>query len=269
MKASYLTRVREHNPLIHNITNLVSAHFTANGLLAIGASPMMADCAAEVAQLAKVSQALVLNLGTPSPPLVDAMLRAGKAANEAGVPVVLDPIAAGVTQLRIDVIQQLLAEIKMSAIRGNAAEMAHLAGVAWQGKGVDAGSGDANLGEVAQKVAQRCDCVAVLSGEHDFIADASGKVLRLSNGTPLFPKITASGCLLSAVVGAFLAVAEKENALEACLEACATYAVAGEVAAQDLAPTQHGSFMIRLLDTLAAISPECVAEKMVWVEHHD
>ena len=106
MKNSYLTRVRERNPLIHNITNLVSANFSANGLLAIGASPMMADCSLEVAELAQVSQALVLNLGVTSPEVIEAMLRAGKAANAVNVPVVLDPIAAGVTQHRIHIIQQ-------------------------------------------------------------------------------------------------------------------------------------------------------------------
>lgn len=266
MKTSYLTRIREQNPLIHNITNLVSANFSANGLLAIGASPMMADCSLEVAELAQVSQALVLNLGVTSPESIEAMLRAGKAANAMNVPVVLDPIAAGVTQHRIHIIQQLLTEIQMSAIRGNAGEMAYLAGVAWQSKGVDAGSGSANLADIVKKVAQKYNCVAILSGEHDFLADSTGKVWRLSNGTPLFPKVTASGCLLSAVVGAFLAVAEKENALTACVEACATYTVAGELAAQDLLPTQYGSFMIRFLDALAAISPEDVLARRVLVE---
>lgn len=256
-----LHRLREINPLIHNITNLVSAHFTANGLLAIGASPIMADCMEEVAELAGISQALVLNFGTPSNDLIEAMVRAGKAANQARVPVVLDPVAAGVTALRCQTVKYVLDTVRVQAIRGNAAEMAYLADVAWNGKGVDVGKGDANLGEIAEKVAKKYACVAILTGQEDVIADDSGSVFVLRNGTPLLPKITASGCLLSAIVGAFLA-ANQENPLWASIEACATYAIAAEKAAKGLSNTQYGHFMIALLDALGEITSDEVAQKM-------
>lgn len=257
-QAQFLNVVRERNPLIHNITNLVSANFTANGLLAIGASPMMAESPDEMAELAAISSAVVLNLGTPSDEKVAAMLVAGVAANRANVPVVLDPVAVGASQLRRNTVAKLVRHF-VYRDSGNAGELAYLAGVDWQAKGVDAGKGSGNLADIAKTVAQKFSCVAVLSGEQDFVSDGK-QVARLSNGVALFPKVTASGCLLSAVVGAFVAVAPRELAFQAACEACMVYAVAGELAAQGLADSQAGTFAVRLLDSLAAINEEQVAQ---------
>ncbi len=265
-KIIFLDAVREHNPLIHNITNLVSAHFTANGLLALGASPMMAESPDEMAELAAISGAVVLNLGTPSDEKVSAMLAAGIAANQAGVPVVLDPVAVGTSHLRQKTVATLTQNIQFSAIRGNAGELAYLADVQWTSKGVDVGQGSGNLAEIAQKVAQKFNTIAVLSGENDFVAN-NKQVIKLSNGVPLFPKVTATGCLLSAIVGAFLAVAPREFAFQAACEACTVYAVAGELAAIGLQATQSGTFAVRLLDALAKIDTTQVEQlmKAEWI----
>jgi len=193
MEIKYLDQVRARNPLVHNITNIVAANFSANGLLAIGASPIMADSVDEMAELAAVSSAVVLNIGTLNKQKVEAMLVAGKSANRAGVPVVLDPVGAGFTQLRRETTAQLLAEIRFAAVRGNAGEMAHIAGVEWHAKGVDAGSGSADLHSIAQRIAQQYGCVAAISGETDYVSNGS-RTAKLNNGTPLFPKATASGC---------------------------------------------------------------------------
>lgn len=259
MKIQYLDLLRERNPLVHNITNLVSAHFTANGLLALGASPMMAESPAEMAELAAISGAVVLNLGTPSDEKVAAILAAGAAANGVGVPVVLDPVAVAASTLRRQTVTHFRDNIAFSAIRGNAGEMAFLADVAWQSKGVDAGSGDGDVAQIAKLVAQKWQCVAIVSGAVDYVSDGE-KVACLANGVDLFPKITASGCLLSAVVGAFLAVAPREQAFQAACEACTVYAVAGELAAKDLQNHQVGSFSWRLLDALAAVTAEQVMQ---------
>ncbi len=266
MQIKYLDQVRARNPLVHNITNIVSANFSANGLLAIGASPIMADSVDEMDELAAISSAVVLNIGTLNANKVEAMLVAGKSANRAGVPVVLDPVGAGVTALRRDTTARLLREIRFAAIRGNAGEMAHIAGVAWQAKGVDAGSGSADLHAIAQRIAQQHGCIAAISGETDYVSDGS-RTAKLRNGTPLFPKVTASGCLLSTVVGAFAAVAEQGDILHAVAEACTVYAVAGELAAQRLQPTQSGSFAVALLDQLAAISAQEAAarSRVEWI----
>lgn len=154
--------------------------------------------------------------------------------------------------MRQKTVATLTQNIQFAAIRGNAGELAYLADVQWASKGVDAGQGSGNLAEIAQKVAQKFNTIAVLSGEHDFVANHD-RVMKLSNGVALFPKVTATGCLLSAIVGAFLAVAPRELAFQAACEACTVYAIAGELAAVGLQATQSGTFAVRLLDALAAI----------------
>ena len=141
MQIRFLDKVRGQNPLVHNITNGVAMNFTANGLLALGASPIMADEVSEMADMAAICSALLINIGTLRRQTVEAMLAAGKAANARGIPVVFDPVGAAATQFRRDTVERLLAEVRFAAIRGNAAEMAYIAGGAWQGKGVDAGGG--------------------------------------------------------------------------------------------------------------------------------
>lgn len=257
----FLDAVRSQNPLIHNITNLVSANFSANGLLALGASPMMAESPDEMNELASISGAVVLNLGTPSDEKMQAMILAGQSANAHNVPCVLDPVAVSASTLRNQSTQKLLDTIQMTAIRGNAGELAYLAGVDWQGKGVDAGTGsqDVDFGQIVKTVAQKYNCIAILTGEIDYICDGKS-VAKIANGTPLLPKVTASGCLLSCVVGAFLAVLPKNQddnndnlAFDACVQACAVYAIAGQLVADKYANIQSGEFAWRFLDSLASI----------------
>ena len=254
MQFNHLNLVRERNPLVHCITNLVVTNFSANGLLALGASPFMSTMPEEVAEIQTFAQALLINIGTINQTDVEAMRIAGKAANVQGVPVVLDPVGAGATAYRRQITQQLLSEIQFSAIRGNAAEMAFLAGICWQGKGVDAGQGNADIAHIAQLVAQKYACVTAVSGAVDYVSNGQ-KVLQIVNGSSLFPRVTGSGCLLGAVIGAFLGVADKRDYFSATTEACAAYAIAGELAAQGL---QHevGTFAQRFLNQLAVISPE-------------
>ena len=128
MKSVYLSKIREQNPLIHNITNIVAANFSANGLLALGASPLMSANIEEMVELPKISQALVINIGTVIGQERDAMLLAGKTANSIGIPVVLDPVGVGATRYRQETVRQLLAEVKFALIRGNAGELAAIAG---------------------------------------------------------------------------------------------------------------------------------------------
>ena len=156
-----------------------------------------------------------------------------------------------------ETIRQLLSEVKFTLIRGNAGELATIAGEDWQAKGVDAGQGKTNLQEVAQHVAQRYDCAVLISGEVDIISDGN-QTATIHNGTPLFPKVTASGCLLSAVCAAFLAVDEGKH-FSAIIEACAAYTIAGELAAKNLT-TQVGQFQICLLDELAALTPDLIEQ---------
>ncbi|WP_416192107.1 hydroxyethylthiazole kinase [Neisseria sp. CCUG12390] len=255
-----LNQVRARNPLVHSITNTVAAHFTANGLLAVGASPIMANEAAEMADMAAVCDALLINIGTLEQSTIAAMFAAGKAANARGIPVVLDPVGVAATPLRRETVARLLEEVKFAAVRGNAAEIGFIAGEAWQGKGVDAGQGVKNAARIAAAAAQKYQCTVAVSGETDYVSDGL-TAYAVKNHTPLFPKITASGCLLGAVIAAFLAASAKGGELAAVTEACAFYALAGETAAQGLDCRQSGTFGVKLIDCLAMTTAQDLADK--------
>lgn len=256
MKFDFLTDIRQRNPLIHNITNIVVANFSANGLLAIGASPFMSVVHEEMHDIAELADALLINLGGLSIAEVDAMLLAGQGMNQLGKAIVLDPVGAGATPYRQRKVHELLEKIQFSLIRGNAGEIAFLAGIDWQSKGVDAGQGDATqLAHITRQCAKKYQCIVAVSGEIDYISDGE-QTFALANGTPLFPKITASGCLLGSICAAFLAVAEPKNYLNATLAACACYAIAGQVVAESLNPTDYGQFHVGLLNQLAKIQQQ-------------
>lgn len=256
---SYLTKVREQNPLIHNITNIVVTNFTANGLLALGASPFMADAHEEVADVAKMSAAVVLNIGTLNEHVIQSMILAGKSANVHGVPVVLDPVGAGATAYRTEITHKLISEMQITALRGNVAEVAHVAGEQWSIKGVDAGAGEGDVVALAQKAARKLGCIVIITGKEDVITDGEVTFIA-SNGHPILTKVTGTGCLLSSVVGAFLAVAG-QSALEAVAEAISFYGVAAEIAAEATAGQGPGSFQIEFLNQLALVTPEVFLEK--------
>ncbi|WP_416190116.1 hydroxyethylthiazole kinase [Neisseria sp. CCUG17229] len=259
MNFACLDHMRARNPLVHSITNTVAAHFTANGLLAAGASPIMANEPDEMADMAAICDALLINIGTLEQSTIAAMFAAGKAANARGIPVVLDPVGVAATPLRRETVARLLKEIKFAAIRGNAAEIGFIAGEAWQGKGVDAGQGAVNAAQIAAAVAQKYQCIVAVSGETDYVSDGQS-TFAVNNNTPLFPKITASGCLLGAVIAAFLAT-EQGDDLAAVTAACTFYAIAGETAAQGLNERQSGTFGVKLIDSLAMTSAQDLADK--------
>ncbi|NQD64858.1 hydroxyethylthiazole kinase [Bacillus haikouensis] len=248
-----VNEVREKNPLVHNITNVVVTNFTANGLLAIGASPVMAYAKEEAADMARIAGALVLNIGTLSREEVESMIIAGKAANEQGVPVVLDPVGAGATAFRTEMSMKILQEVSVSFIRGNAAEVANVAGEKWLIKGVDAGMGSGSTMELAEKVAEQFGCTVVITGEKDVITN--GKTTHtVANGHPLLTQVTGTGCLLSSVIGAFAAI--EKDAVRAATTAVAAYGIAAEKAAETTADKGPGSFQIAFLDQLSKMRKE-------------
>jgi len=255
MKKNHIQTLREQSPLIHNITNTVVANYVANGLLSMGCSPIMSDAIEEMDEIPAMSQALVINIGTLTSVKVKSMIKAGKSANKHNIPVVLDPVGVGATTFRKKIVQTLLSDIKFDLIRGNAGEIAHLAQVNWNAKGVDAGTGKADLSQIAKDVAKKYNSIVSISGEIDYISEGN-KVVKIHNGTTLFPKITGSGCLLSAICGAFLTL-ENDN-FDLVVSACTTYAIAGEIVKENLDDNQTGQFYIRLLDSLTSIDDETV-----------
>ncbi len=263
MNFNHIQQLKEQNPLVHNITNIVVANYVANGLLSIGASPIMSNTPEEMDEIVSISQALVINIGTLNEEQIDAMILAGQSANKHNIPVVLDPVGVGATKYRQEVVKKLISKINFTAIRGNAGEIATLGEVSWNAKGVDAGNGEGDLSQIAKIVAKKYDCIVAISGEIDYISDGK-RVAKIENGTPLFPKITGSGCLLGAIIGAFLSLDDDNFTL--CVSACASYAIAGELAAKNLKDYQIGQFFVSLLDNLALLDDE-LAKKYAKISY--
>lgn len=241
--AAALDQIRASKPLVHNLTNFVVMNDTANILLHIGASPVMAHAPEEVEELAAVANALVLNIGTLSLDWVDSMISAGTAANASGVPVVLDPVGAGATRLRTDSSLRILEQIKVDLLRGNAAEISILAGMEAQVKGVEADGTSAPLSQIAQRAAQVFGLTAAVTGVQDAVSDGERTVL-INNGHPFMGELTGTGCMATALCGAFLAVSG--DPLVAALGALAGFGLAGERAARQA--SAPGSFRVLLFD---------------------
>ena len=242
--------VRERKPLVHQITNYVVMNETANATLALGALPVMAHAREEVAEMVRLAGALVLNIGTLSPHWIEAMLAAGAAANEAGVPVVLDPVGAGATSFRTDTAKRILDVVDVAVLRDNAGEVATLVGVESEVRGVESIAAGADAEAIARAAASALGVVASVTGPVDHVSDGE-RTAAIANGHPLLAAVTGTGCMSSAITGCFLAV---DGPFDAAVAALVAFGVAGEDAAQDA--KGPGSFHVGLYDALAALDPE-------------
>jgi hydroxyethylthiazole kinase len=202
--------------------------------------------------------ALVLNIGTLSPHWVEAMIAAGKAANAAGVPVVLDPVGAGATRYRTETARRILSEVEVAVLRGNQGEIATLVGVAAEVRGVESIDTRGNPAELARTAASNLGLVASVTGAVDHVSDGSN-VLAVANGHELLAAITGTGCMASALTGCFLA-AKPDEPLEAAAEALGAFGVAAEDAAETVAGP--GSFHVALYDALWNLRPETLDERV-------
>jgi hydroxyethylthiazole kinase len=241
-----LARVAETKPLIHQITNVVVTNDSANLTLGFGALPVMAYAPQEVAEMAAIAQALVLNIGTLSEEEIGAMLIAGKAAGEKGIPIILDPVGAGATRFRTESALRLLRELPITVLRGNRGEIGALVG-SGEVRGVEA-TGTEDPGEVARAAHLAFGVTVAVTGPTDVIVGKERTYL-VNNGTPLLGMITGSGCMATASIGIFNAVGD-DPALQTAL-GLASYELAAErAAAGDPGP---GTFRTRLLDEVAAL----------------
>jgi len=251
--AKNLRRVREEKPLVHNITNYVVMNYTANALLACGASPVMAHAAEEVEEMVSLAKALVLNIGTLSPAWIEAMEKAGRRANELHVPVILDPVGAGATRLRTDSAKQLIEALSIDVIRGNASEILSLidkkSGIVT--KGVDSVHTVDEVTERAMILAKEIGTTLAITGVIDLITNGE-RVYRVMNGHALMGTVTGTGCTATAMIGAFLTVCA--NSMEAAATALSYFGLAGERAAGKT--SSPGGFQIALLDALYEINEQ-------------
>ena len=242
-----LLKIGEDRPLIHQITNYVTANLAANATLATGALPVMAHAREEVVEMVTAASALVINIGTLDASSIESMLLAGKQANTLGKPVVLDPVGAGATALRPQTSERILSELEVSAVCGNAGEIATLAGLDAEVRGVESLAGDAR--SAAEEAARSLDVTVAVTGEKDYVADGD-RTLVVENGHQLMGRMVGSGCASTAVVGCFAAVGG--GGVASVAAALAYFGLAGERAAERA--DGPGTFEPRLLDALAALA---------------
>jgi hydroxyethylthiazole kinase len=244
-----LSAIRKKAPLIHNIINYFVMEHTANCLLAIGASPIMAHATEEVTEMVARADGLVLNIGTICPNWQTSMLQALKAADKMKIPVVFDPVGVGATLYRKYVSETILQTRNVSVVRGNCNEICTLSGIELPSKGVDSNLNPVDYLDHAQTLADTSSCIVVMSGIIDVITDGK-ETYQIRNGHPLMTKVTGMGCAATALTGAFASV--NTNQLLACAHAAALMGIAGEMTAQKVdAP---GSFKQGFIDILYSIT---------------
>ena len=238
-------KIKNEKPLVLNITNYVTMDFVANGLLSLGASPVMSKAKQETADLLKITSAVVINLGTLNSEFIELCSHVCALANTLGTPVILDPVGAGASAYRTQTCEKLLADHQIAIVRGNASEIMALAGSNLLTKGVDSSTSSDRAVSSAQALAKQLNTTVVISGETDFVIDAEN-IAQFSRGVAMMPMITGTGCLLSAIVGAFHAV--DSNAFSAASAGTLFYSICGEIAAERA--EGPGTFKMHFLDAL-------------------
>lgn len=255
--------IKQISPVVHNISNYVTATDCANMTLACGGSPTMADDPEEVAEIASACHASVINMGITASYFEESMLRTGRANNEAGHPLVFDPVGAGASSRRSQILELLTNNIHFSVIRGNISEIKFLGDKSSSAKGVDANEADlaseSNIKDIAayaKKLSARLDSIIAISGPIDVVADADTAYL-IRNGHPMMARITGTGCMLSSAIGVFVA-ANPKHLLEATTVAISAYGYAGELAYEKMRKTEGGTGSLRtfLIDYMSNMTQE-------------
>ncbi|MFH1443583.1 MAG: hydroxyethylthiazole kinase [Candidatus Micrarchaeota archaeon] len=223
-----LLKVRARKPLIHHITNWVTICDCANVTRAVGALPVMAHAPEEVEEMTGISNALVLNIGTLTRPLVDSMLLAGKKANSKHIPVVLDAVGVGATSFRSSICTELLERIEVDVLKGNVSEIGSILGVKSVVRGVEAAGVAGKPEDIAGALAEKIGRTVVITGKTDIISGRS-RTLLVNNGHELMGKVVGTGCMAASVIASFCAV--ERNYIDAAASALACYGIAGEIAA--------------------------------------
>jgi len=224
-----LEKVRTQKPVVHHLTNWVTIYDCANIVKVFGASPVMAHAAEEVAQMAKIASALVLNIGTLTVDFVESMKIAAQSANEKGIPVILDVCGAGATKLRDEKSSELIDQVGIDIIKGNASEVARVAGEEVSTKGVDASEVEKDLIEIAKTLAVARDCTVVITGEEDIVSD-KGTHYMVKNGHEMMSHVVGTGCMAASVVGTFAAV--EPDLAKAAVAGLCCFEIAAELAAK-------------------------------------
>lgn len=245
-----LGEIKERVPLVHHITNYVTVNDCANVVLAIGASPIMADDVAEVEEIVSIADALVLNMGTLNQRTVASMISAGKRANSLGIPVIFDPVGAGASRFRSETARKISESVKLTVLRGNLSEVSFMAGLKAAARGVDTALEDEKNDPVAIgcQAARQLGCVAAVTGAVDVITDGK-QMVKIHNGHPMLSKVTGTGCMTSSLVGAFAGAAK--DAFSAAAGGVAVMGIAGELAYEKTKDLGTGSFRMELMNAVS------------------
>lgn len=248
-----LEKIREHKPVIHHLTNWVTIFDCAQVVKTLGASPVMAHAKEEVTDMAQIASALVLNIGTLTVEFVESMKIAARSANAKGIPVILDICGAGATRLRDQKCLELLTEVRVDVIKGNASEIARIAGLAVQTRGVDSTEVKVDLALMAQKLALERKATVVITGKEDIVTNGTTTYV-VNNGHPMMTSIVGTGCMATSVIGTFCAIEKDLPLAAACGLVC--YEIAAELAADE--SSGPASFKENLFDQLYRLNSETI-----------
>jgi len=256
-----LKLLRAKKPLVMNITNFVVMNNTANALLALGGSPMMIHAKTEVEQALKLADSLVVNIGTVDEYWAESMIIATKKAQKIGVPWVLDPIGAGISDFRNDILQELIAN-KPTVIRGNASEIFALNSFSTVAqKGMDSTMNSEQVIDVAQEIYRQTGAIVCISGEKDYIVGR--QLVEVNNGSPMMTTVTGLGCSATAIIGGFLGI-KKDVFIEA-ISGVSIFSLAGEMAAKKA--RGPGNLQSSLYDKLYLINESNIAQHLAITVH--
>lgn len=257
--AETIVQIRTRKPLVHHLTNYVTANDSANITLAIGASPVMTSDIGEVADMVVHAAAVVLNIGTLTAATVEAMIVAGRQASLLGRPVILDPVGVGATPARTAAAERIIREVKPAIVRGNMSEIKTLAGMAVAIRGVDSVADWAGGETVAQALAAKLGCVVAVTGPTDIVAGGD-RLCRIDNGHPLLAAVTGTGCMASSLIGCCAGVTG--DAFLATVAGLTAMGVAGELAHESLKPNEGtGTFRVRLIDAVSTLNGETIVRR--------
>ena len=245
--------IRQHAPVIHNITNYVVMNNTANALLALGASPVMAHAENEMKDIVRIASAVVINIGTLSDAWVKSMFKAAIHARNKGIPIIFDPVGTGATPYRTQMARELIEAVPPTIIRGNASEIMAIVSDIGKTKGVDSTASSDQALDAAMALQQDCGSIVCISGATDYIVGEHG-VIKIMNGHPMMTRVTGLGCTATALCGAFAAVNPDYG--QATAQAMAVMGIAGELGMEKA--SGPGTLQVHFLDALYNLSEEAI-----------
>jgi hydroxyethylthiazole kinase len=256
-----LKKIRETKPLIHHITNWVTIYDCANMTRAWGALPVMAHSPEECIDMTAISSALVINIGTLTSGIIDAMILSASSANEKKIPIIFDAVGVGSTNFRDEMAAKILDSVHIDIIKGNYSEVAKLAGEITETRGVESTPINVDPEKVAKELAKSKSCIVVMTGKEDIISDGEN-IYIIRNGNKLMGSIVGTGCMAASVIGVFASI--NSNYYDASKDALCYFGVAGELAAEK--SNGPGSFIVNLYDTVFNLSDEQVKNMMDFEE---